>query len=234
MKKAAQRVLMATNSWLHAQSRQSQYRYDRDKGYVCTLSALVTKSTTAHLFHVGDARVQLLRGSCMEQLTNDHRLWITRRRHHVYTVSEYVEGQTLAQWMIDNPRPELESVRAIVDQIARGLLAFHRLEMLHQDLRPANVMIDSAGSVKIIDFGATRVAGIMEMAPKTTDQDILGTVQYTAPEYFVIRNCRSSSTTCGTRTSGFSTVPGNPCWSATRCCSGSAPPLFWLLSLHYC
>ena len=56
---------------------------------------------------------------------------------------EYIEGQTLHQWMIDNPRPALETVRGIVEQIARGLQAFHRLEMLHQDLRPQNVMIDA-------------------------------------------------------------------------------------------
>ena len=37
-------MLTATNSWLHAQTRQSQYRYDKDRGYVCTLSALVIKS----------------------------------------------------------------------------------------------------------------------------------------------------------------------------------------------
>src|SRR3954453_23699436 len=41
---SAQRVLEATNSWLHAQTR-SQYSYDRDRGYVCTLRALVLKST---------------------------------------------------------------------------------------------------------------------------------------------------------------------------------------------
>src|ERR1700712_2372576 len=48
---SAQRVLEATNSWLHSQTR-SQYSYDRDRGYVCTLSALVLKSTTAHLLPV--------------------------------------------------------------------------------------------------------------------------------------------------------------------------------------
>jgi serine/threonine protein phosphatase PrpC len=46
VKKSAQRVLMATNSWLNTQSQQSPYRYDKDKGYVCTFSALVLKSTT--------------------------------------------------------------------------------------------------------------------------------------------------------------------------------------------
>src|SRR5437667_11641247 len=46
---SAQRVLEATNSWLHSQTRRSQYSYDRDKGYVCTLSAMVFKSTTGHI-----------------------------------------------------------------------------------------------------------------------------------------------------------------------------------------
>jgi len=46
-------------------------------------------------------------------------------------------------------------------------------------------MIDKTGTVKIIDFGATRVAGITEIATPITRSDILGTVQYTAPEYFL-------------------------------------------------
>ena len=79
-----------------------------------------------------------------------------------------MEGQTLTQWMIDNPRPDLETVRGIVEQIANGLRAFHRKEMLHQDLRPDNIMIDKTGTVKIIDFGSTSVAGVVEAAPPAT------------------------------------------------------------------
>jgi len=74
-------------------------------------------------------------------------------------------------------------VRGIVEQIARGLQALHRMEMLHQDLRPANIMIDRTGTAKIIDFGSALVAGITESAGE--DTAILGTVQYTAPEYFL-------------------------------------------------
>ena len=37
---------------------------------------------------------------------------------------EFVDGQTLTQWMIDNPKPELETVRGIVEQIVKGLGAF--------------------------------------------------------------------------------------------------------------
>ena len=109
----------------------------------------------------------------------------SRKRNYVYVVMEFIEGQTLTQWMIDNPRPELEAVRGIVEQIAKGLRAFHRMEMLHQDLRPDNIIIDQTRTVKIIDFGSTKVTGVAEASPATDHQEILGTVQYTAPEYFL-------------------------------------------------
>src|SRR5581483_9544553 len=86
---------------------------------------------------------------------------------------EFVDGQTLAQWMIDNPKPALETVRGIVEQVARGLQAFHRLEMVHQDLRPENIMIDRNGTAKIIDFGATRIAGIADDTSAGLHDDIL-------------------------------------------------------------
>jgi serine/threonine protein kinase/serine/threonine protein phosphatase PrpC len=370
VKTSAQRVIAATNSWLHAQTRQSQYLYDKDRGYVCTLSAMVIKSTTAHIFHIGDARIYRVAGHSLEQLTDDHRIvissqqsylgralginsqieidyrpiavergdlfllatdgvyehvnshfiaetingsandldsaartiveeaqrqgspdnltvqivridelpdseelevtrqaselpcpplpeardvldgyrivreihgssrshiylavdtsddslvaikipsidlradpaylqrfmmeeWVARRinsahvlkpraqsrkQNFLYVVTEFVDGQTLTQWMIDNPEPSLETVRGIVEQVANGLQAFHRLEMLHQDIRPDNIMIDGTGTVKIIDFGSTRIAGIADDTSSAIHDDILGTVQYTAPEYFL-------------------------------------------------
>jgi serine/threonine protein phosphatase PrpC len=369
VKKSADRVLAAANSWLHARTYHSSYRYEKDRGYVCTLSGLVLKGTTAHLFHVGDTRVHRLQGDTLEQLTQDHRVrvaqdesylsravgfnaqieidyhaleiergdvfvlatdgvyehvdaafvaraireargnlddaaraivaeayrrgsadnltvqivsvedlpeeggglhqqlarlapppllearaeidgyrivreihasarshlylaedletgarvvlktpasdlqgdpellerfmleeWIARRlnsphvlkpyprtreRCFLYVAMEYVEGQSLAQWITDNPQPDLEAVRGLVEQIARGLQAFHRMEMLHQDLRPENIMIDKTGTVKIIDFGSVCVAGVDERASPDERSRILGTLQYTAPEYFV-------------------------------------------------
>jgi serine/threonine protein kinase len=64
------------------------------------------------------------------------------------------------------------------------LRAFHRMDMLHQDLRPDNILLDKTGTVKIIDFGSTKIAGVAESAV-AGQNDILGTVQYTAPEYFL-------------------------------------------------
>ncbi len=108
-----------------------------------------------------------------------------RKRHYLYVATEYIEGQTLTQWMLDNPKPDLQTVREMIEQIAKGLRAFHRLEMLHQDLRPANIMIDHTGTIKIIDFGSTRVAGLADITSPIDQDPILGTAQYSAPEYFL-------------------------------------------------
>ncbi len=105
------------------------------------------------------------------------------RRQFLYYVTEYVEGQTLREWMHDHPQPEPAEVRPIVEQIAQGLRVMHRQEMLHQDLKPENILIDSHGVVKIIDFGSTRIAGIAEIRTPLERDNLLGTRNYTAPEY---------------------------------------------------
>lgn len=365
---AAGRVLQSINAWLYGRTRNSAYRYDMDKGYICTFSGLVFKGNKAHLFHAGDSRIYHVGNPALYQLTTDHlqtdaeegsyltramgleqqlrletktldiqtgdtfilatdgvydfirhqqaldiikvhqddlqqaaetlldkaleagsndnltiqiirvddvqmpgqqsvltsssRLplppalspkmlfdgyeilrelyvssrshvflakdqssnelvalktlstdleddpaaierflmedWIAhrldnvnclkavdkqRQRHYLYTVTEFIEGQTLTQWMHDNPVPTLDEVRRIVEQIANGLQAMHRKEMLHQDIRPDNIMIDKTGTAKIIDFGSTRIAGLAELGTET--ELILGTAQFTAPEYFL-------------------------------------------------
>ena len=108
-----------------------------------------------------------------------------RPRSHLYTVTEYVEGQSLAQWMTDNPKPDLETVRRFAEQIARGVLAMHRSEMVHQDLRPENILIDQTGTLKIIDFGSVKIEGLQENAPQSIGEQMPGTAHYSAPEYFL-------------------------------------------------
>lgn len=83
VKTSASRVIAATNSWLHAQTRQNRFHYERDQGYVCTVSALVIKSTTAHIFHAGDSRVYRLSGGSLEQLTEDHRVVISSEQSYL-------------------------------------------------------------------------------------------------------------------------------------------------------
>ncbi|MFM9470022.1 protein kinase domain-containing protein, partial [Streptomyces scabiei] len=70
---------------------------------------------------------------------------------------------TLAQWLRDHPKPSLSAIRDIISQIAKGLMVLHKSDILHQDLRPENIMIDTHGTVKIIDLGSVRIAGLAEL-----------------------------------------------------------------------
>ncbi len=104
----------------------------------------------------------------------------------LYYVTEFLEGLTLREWMQQNPLPSVDVVIPIVEQIAKGLRAFHRLEMLHQDLKPENIIISPEGKVKIIDFGSVKIAGINELKKNNGDQDsLLGTLNYSAPEFYL-------------------------------------------------
>ena len=111
-------------------------------------------------------------------------LQLKRERSCIYYVTEFLEGHSLAQWILDNPQPDLEKVRDIVAQIIKGLRAFHRKEMVHQDIKPENIMIDQHGMIKIIDFGSTRVSGLEEIHTPIKQMHIEGTANYIAPELF--------------------------------------------------
>ncbi len=117
----------------------------------------------------------------------------TRPKQFLYSVSEYVEGQTLRSWMHDHAVVELSDMRDIAGQIARGLHALHKMEMVHQDLKPENIMIDRQGTVKIIDFGSVKIAGIEEVATPVKRLTLLGTQNYTAPEYLLGCPCSARS-----------------------------------------
>jgi serine/threonine protein kinase len=92
---------------------------------------------------------------------------------------------TLTRWMKENPKPAVSEAVYLLDQIARGLRAMHRRETLHRDVKPDNILIDARGQVKIVDFGACRVAGIAEIATPLQRDVALGTASYSAPEHLL-------------------------------------------------
>jgi serine/threonine protein kinase len=64
-----------------------------------------------------------------------------------------------------------------------GLLAFHRQETIHRDIKPENIIIDTSHTLKLIDFGSARIAGIEEISkPIDNRTTVIGTVNYSAPE----------------------------------------------------
>jgi len=99
-----------------------------------------------------------------------------------YVALQWIDGMTLRQWTRDRPRASLDEVRDIAEQLAKGLYALHRREMIHQDLRPENIMLSRDGTAVIVDLGSVAVAGLDEAFPGLLG-DLAGTYQYTAPEY---------------------------------------------------
>ncbi len=110
----------------------------------------------------------------------------------LYHLCEYVEGQTLRQWILDNPNPPPEKVRDFLKSIVIALRAFQRMSMVHRDIKPENIMLDANGSIKIIDFGTVQVSGLQEVSSPLAEQIPVGSVNYTAPEY--IRYGKAAST----------------------------------------
>lgn len=106
-------------------------------------------------------------------------------RSCLYHLMEYVPGQTLAQWQREKhgKLPQnLEAINDMLGQVVRGLIALHRKQIFHQDLKPDNIMVDDQGVVKIIDYGSCYVAGVEELPVPVERERALGTVTYSAPE----------------------------------------------------
>ena len=96
----------------------------------------------------------------IRQLKNEHILSVHdlfEENGTAYYVMDYVDGENLAERMkrTGNPMSELE-VRAILPQILDALKCVHDEGMWHLDLKPANIMLDKAGNVRLIDFGASK------------------------------------------------------------------------------
>ncbi len=168
---------------LHASTRTQIYRaFDTQtdtRVILKTPSVLYDDDThyIEHFLHEEWAGKRLQHKHVLKVLGTD------RKKSCIYYVTEYIEGMTLREWIDTHPKPYIREVRLIIEQVTKGVRAFHRMEMLHQDLKPENIMIDNQGVVKIIDFGSVKIAGIAEIPSMEEHENILGTLNYTAPEY---------------------------------------------------
>ena len=95
-----------------------------------------------------------------------------------FIAMEYIHGQTLAQIIRTDPQPSVSRKLTIIDELCDGLGFAHKMAIIHRDVKPANVMVENEGGVKILDFGIARVAESgMTMAGM-----LIGTLNYMSPE----------------------------------------------------
>lgn len=103
-------------------------------------------------------------------------------RNALYYLTEFIPGPTLEQLIQQRAPFAIPDAIELIEQIIKGIRAFHRKDTLHQDIKPGNIVIGANGAV-IVDFGSCWVAGIHEVRSAFQREIPLGTLSYSAPEY---------------------------------------------------
>ncbi len=101
-----------------------------------------------------------------------------------YLVTEYIPGLNLDEMLGQQPLPQ-KTVLELGLQLASGLEAAHRENVVHRDLKPGNLRVNPDGQLKILDFGLAKLVEPIEVAETAnlnTSLSLSGTVPYMAPE----------------------------------------------------
>lgn len=102
---------------------------------------------------------------------------------HQFLCMEYVEGETLAQFL--ERQPSWDEIAEVMRQVATGIEYAHQQGVLHRDLKPSNILLDKDGVPRVVDFGLAKhqvAEPSISTAPLTQSGSILGTPAYMAPE----------------------------------------------------
>lgn len=106
----------------------------------------------------------------------------------IFLVLELVEGGTLRDVLREQVRLAPATALTVVEQVLAALSVAHRMGMVHRDVKPENVLVSSTGALKVADFGLVAAAwdgaadGSLDTGGSTSDDLILGTAAYLAPE----------------------------------------------------
>lgn len=96
-----------------------------------------------------------------------------------YIVMEYVDGQTLKQYIQQNSPIRIDCALEIMKQLTSAISHAHQNHIIHRDIKPHNILIDRHGNVKITDFG---IAMALSATSITQTNSVLGSVHYLSPE----------------------------------------------------
>jgi hypothetical protein len=98
-----------------------------------------------------------------------------------FIAMEFLAGETLAELIRDGARLSLSRRLKLLEELCDGLAYAHRAGLVHRDVKPANLMVDADGVLKILDFGIVRVTD----SGMTQAGVLVGTVNYMSPEQVV-------------------------------------------------
>jgi serine/threonine-protein kinase len=96
-----------------------------------------------------------------------------------YIVMEYVKGETLKEYIQRNYPIDIETVLKIMEQLTSAISHAHHFQIVHRDIKPQNILINSDGKLKVTDFGIATASTSVTITQTNT---VLGSVHYIAPE----------------------------------------------------
>ncbi len=102
-----------------------------------------------------------------------------------YIAMEYVPGDNLKQRVKAKGPLSMEELRSIIPQLADALIYAHSQQVLHRDVKPANIIRRDSGDIKVVDFGVAKIlsdAATYALAEEDSQRTLVGTPQYMAPE----------------------------------------------------
>ena len=102
------------------------------------------------------------------------------RQTRLYSVLPFYTGQTLEQRIINGGKIRLAEGVELGIKLCKAVGALNRLRIVHRDIKPDNIMLETNGGVKLLDLGVARLLSM----PEAPDEDIPGTPSYMAPELF--------------------------------------------------
>lgn len=110
-------------------------------------------------------------------------------RGGLFMAMELLQGQTLRDRLKSKGYLSPVELIQIMHQVARGLRAAHRQNLVHRDLKPSNLMLvrqdDGPPLVKILDFGLVKLLNNEDATEVTQAGSVVGSAQYVAPEMIV-------------------------------------------------
>jgi serine/threonine-protein kinase len=130
-------------------------------------------------------------------------------RHVPFIIMEYVEGHTLRELMHDGAALPIDEATDITIGVLSALQYAHHAGIVHRDIKPGNIMLTTAGQVKVMDFGIARA--LTETSDAVTQtQAVIGTAQYLSPEQARGENVDARSDLYSTGCVLFELLTGRP------------------------